>query len=115
MYHRVKLTCALFIIVYCLLFMNTTWTALLPYSLTVHDPTVSLSILYIHKYILHEFTCSHLVKIWSPETGDPEGQLNNEREHLYLNIIINIKYRYSMVFLLPFMSYHVCSCVHYYI
>ena len=44
--------------------------------------------------------------------GDPKGQLNNEREHLYLNIN---KYRYSMVFLLPFMSYHVCSCVHYYI
>ena len=42
-------------------FTPFTWTAL-------HDPTVSLSILYIHKYILHEFTCTHLVKIWSPET-----------------------------------------------
>ena len=46
-------------------FTPFTWTAL-------HDPTVSLSILYARKYILHEFTCPHLVKIWSAET--PKGQ-----------------------------------------
>ena len=53
------------VIVYFYTFTPFTWTAL-------HDPTVSLSILYIHKYILHEFTCPHLVKIWSAET--PKGQ-----------------------------------------